>query len=359
MTKAPETPYGRLDRLVHEAAFQSMPAQKVMAELENDLFARDLRDTPLTAPVFIASLPRCGTTLLLNRLQGAAAFATQTYRDMPFLMTPLLWGRLTRPFRKLGRDRPRAHGDGMMVGYDSPEAFEEAFWRAYWPEHYAADRIQCWNAADARRGDFAKLLRLHMRKVILARQWEGGPAKARYLSKNNGNIARLPLLHALFPDAAILTPFRRPLDHARSLLEQHRRFLTIHREDPFARRYMAAIGHFDFGANLRLIDFEGWTAQPCDPLTLDYWLRYWIATFRSLAAAPRPPVFLSYDRLCAAPERSFGALAVAVGSVHGLSAVGVTPVRDRGEIDPRDPVDRGLRGEADALHAELLGRSIC
>ncbi len=37
----------------------------------------------------------------------------------------------------------------------------------------------------------------------------------------------------------------------------------MHARDPFARRYMEAIGHYDFGANLRPIDFDGWaTATP-------------------------------------------------------------------------------------------------
>ena len=48
---------------------------------------------------------------------------------MPFLITPMLWDSISRPFQKPGTVVERVHGDGMTVGYDSPEAFEELLWR--------------------------------------------------------------------------------------------------------------------------------------------------------------------------------------------------------------------------------------
>ena len=33
----------------------------------------------------------------------------------------------------MGVEIERAHGDGMTIGYDSHEAFEEVLWRAFWP----------------------------------------------------------------------------------------------------------------------------------------------------------------------------------------------------------------------------------
>ena len=57
-------------------------------------------------------------------------FETLTYRDMPFILAPLLWDKISRPLRKAGEKVERAHGDGMMVSFDSPEAFEEVVWLA-------------------------------------------------------------------------------------------------------------------------------------------------------------------------------------------------------------------------------------
>src|SRR5690606_32311264 len=100
-------------------------------------------------------------------------------------------------------------------------------------------------------------------------------------SKNNLNIARTGWLLEHFPDARIIVPFREPTEHAASLLRQHKNFLARHRDDPFTLEYMTAIGHFDFGENLRPINFNDWlaTAAELDPTTLDFWLAYWVAAY--------------------------------------------------------------------------------
>ena len=82
-------------------------------------------------------------------------------------------------------------------------------------------------------------------------------------------MARIGFLLATWPDATIIVPVREPVQHAASLLRQHGRFLEIHARDRFARDYMRGIGHFDFGANLLPVDFDGWlsAAVHTDPLT--------------------------------------------------------------------------------------------
>ena len=116
----------------------------------------------------------------------------------------------------------------------------------------------------------------HLRKITLVRRGDAA-ASARYLSKNNLNISRTALLRRLFPDAIIVVPFREPMQHAESLLKQHRNFLGIHAEDRFASEYMRAIGHFDFGENLRPVDFDGWFERRQTEQTdvLAFWLEYW------------------------------------------------------------------------------------
>jgi hypothetical protein len=104
----------------------------------------------------------------------------------------------------------------------------------------------------------------------------------------------------------VLVPFRTPLQHAASLLQQHLRFLQMHRDDAFARRYMAGIGHFDFGANLKPIDFGGWLRgrELREAEALPFWLDYWIAVHQHLLAlAGRARLHLiCYERLGAPPD---------------------------------------------------------
>jgi len=60
----------------------------------------------------------------LNALSALPAMCVHTYRHMPFVLCPLLWHRVSRGLRQESKLSERAHGDGLLVGFDSPEAFE-------------------------------------------------------------------------------------------------------------------------------------------------------------------------------------------------------------------------------------------
>ena len=317
-----EVNYSGVDRIVHSLAMGQLELQKSLSRIEDKRFDTAHADITAADPVFITSLPRAGTTLLLEVVSGAPDFVAHTYRNMPFLLCPLMWDRLSRGFRKQAEQRERAHGDGMLVGYDSVEAFEEIIWRAFWREHFEPTRIRPWAPEEKDEdGEFATFLRQHMRKMIgLGRRgaWPGEPR--RYVSKNNANISRLGWLGRHFPDATILIPYRDPEEHVSSLARQHGHFLEVHAKDPFVLRYMETIGHLEFGDALRPIDFGGWlaTASDLDPSTADFWAEYWIATFSAVlrTASPRAVVF-SYNRLCADPTTGLNALETQVGVEPG------------------------------------------
>ena len=67
--------------------------------------------------------------------------------------------------------------------------------------------------------------------------------RTRYLSKNNQNIRRLELISKIFPLSKILIPFRNPIQHAYSLLSQHKKFIEDSKKDKFISNYMKWIGH--------------------------------------------------------------------------------------------------------------------
>ncbi len=302
--------YGLFDRLLHRFAFATTAAQCGTADLEQRLFRRELAAIRPGPPVFITALPRAGTTILLELLAGTPTFASHTYRDMPFVLSPMLWNRLSRPFQRTSAPRERVHEDGIRITQDSPEAFEEVIWRRFWPAHYRPDRIAPWR--DCRDEEFVAFFVDHMRKVIALRARDK-PGACRYVSKNNANVARLPHLLDTFADAIAVVPFREPLQHAWSLCRQHRRFATLHREDTFMRRYMADIGHFDFGENLRPIDFDGWLDRGTgrDPLHVAFWLDYWLATYRHVMAHAGHPR-LHLVRFESLGERDLAPLAAAI-----------------------------------------------
>ena len=116
------TPYGPTDRILHRLAFATYPAQLALADIEDRQYAGKLAPIPTDRPVFISGLPRAGTTLLLELLAGSPEFGAHCYRDMPFVPIPCLWARFANRFQKHTEKQERAHGDGMLIDPDSPEA---------------------------------------------------------------------------------------------------------------------------------------------------------------------------------------------------------------------------------------------
>ena len=355
-----EARYGGLERLLHRLAFAALPLQKSLAELEDRLYARRAAGVKVSRPVFIVSLPRAGTTLLLETIAALPGFAAHTYRNMPFLLIPLLWDTLSRRFHAAGGKVERAQGDGVNIGFDSPEAFEEVLWRAFHPAQYGADRILPWSAdAGFDCAEFAAFMGRHIRKLATLRV---GAGAARYLSKNNGNLSRLGKLARLFPDGAILIPFRNPADHAASLLRQHLVFERLHANEPFTRRYMADLGHYDFGANLRPIDFDHWLDEEDlePPNAANFWLRYWQAAFSHILANLNDQTALvSYDGLCAAPAAGLRRIAQRLGVEDGAELMAAARFRSpaRHDAGPLN-LNRALLESAQALHRELLSAAI-
>ena len=355
--------YSTSARLLHRLAFSTIPFQKALADIEDRLYAGRLAAIELVRPVFITSLPRAGTTLLLELLSGLDSFAAHTYRQMPFVLTPLVWNAVSRRFQTAPVALDRAHGDGMTVGFDTAEAFEEVVWRAFWPEKYLADRIVPWRADDTdAEGEFEPFLKNHMRKLIALRA-NGAGAPVRYVSKNNANIARIQKITRLFPDAVILVPFRQPLEQVGSMLRQHRRFERIHAQEAFTRRYMEDIGHFDFGANFRPLDFGGWLdrADGRAAHSADFWLEYWCAAFEHVLSQPGAQlIFVSYEQCCAQPAavlRRLGGRLGLDGTDRLTSEAGRFRAPRSSAVAAPD-VGRAVLDRALALHAELSRRAV-
>ncbi len=300
--------YSLVDRFLHGMAFSSPFVLRFASRLET-AFVSSAHLEP-EAPIFITSLARGGTTSLLNALAQVPGIATHTYRDMPFLTAPVLWNRIAGGRRRQVTQRERAHGDGLTIDLDSPEAFEEVIWQLHWPEKYRMDRIDLWSLND-RDVEAERFLTDHMRKIVRARLGKAPSQPFRYCSKNNANIARLGFLAEAFPGCRIVVPLRRPETHAASLLRQHRNFLAQQAEDDFIRRYMRDIGHFEFGLNLRPMMFAGFDPEKYDPKTPDYWLDYWIHAFREVQtrlSEGQELLLVAQDKLRADPAHSLRSL---------------------------------------------------
>ncbi|GGY56918.1 sulfotransferase [Parvularcula lutaonensis] len=287
------TEYSLLDRWFHRLTLAGNAAPSALFDVEKTLFGKDLPDVTSGHHVFVAGLARAGTTLLMRTLYETGAFASLTYRDMPLVTAPNLWQRLSGRAQKEGEEAERAHGDGMLVDFDSPEALEEVFWRSQVrPSYIGGEALRPVTVSGETISDFRVYVALILRRY----------GRQRYLAKNNNAILRLPVIAAAFPEATILVPFRDPVAQARSLLTQHRRFLETHAADRFSRDYMGWLAHHEFGSDHRPFVFSATAPPPPtdEAESLDYWLARWNEAYRFLLSQaeglPGRVRFFSYER---------------------------------------------------------------
>lgn len=140
-----------------------------------------------------------------------------------------------------------------------------------------------------------------LRKYVSAILYRNG--SARYLSKGNNNILRLPTLQRAFPNAVVLVPFRDPVEHAHSLLRQHRLFSKSGPQDAFVQSYMTWLAHHEFGATHKPFKLTDATMHHVDSNTIDYWIERWIDAYSYLLEVTKNNqgniVFVGYELLCA------------------------------------------------------------
>jgi hypothetical protein len=278
---------------------------------------------------------------------------------MPFIFLPLIWGQFSRDFERKVHSVERAHQDGLHINLHSPEAFEEAFYKAFWPTHYQDLQIPIWSVeANLEFDDF---FRDHIKKLLIRDKKRGHLSRTRYISKNNLNITRVNYLAKLFPSATFLISFRQPLQQAMSLLRQHNNFTHLHSKDKFSKNYMAHIGHFDFGDNFKPVNFNDWLNQ-CKyrPDTLNFWLAYWNQCYGHLVSnQTNTCLFFNFDLLCQAPEESLTCLAEHLklaprGLLKSLSSINqVTPHEIEASL-----IDSALIIKANKLYSQLACLSI-
>jgi hypothetical protein len=221
-----------------------------LGKLETRALADHIEPVAIEQPIYIAGLARAGSTVLLETLARHPDTATQAYRDFPAIFTPYLWNWfLDRAEGADGPARERAHGDGIQVTADSPEALEEGIWMAFFPDAHRAGHSDVLHETTCAPA-FEAFYRDHLRKILWMRHGR------RYLAKGNYNVTRMEYLLRLFPDARFVIPVREPEAHVASLMRQHRRFCPLHARQPSTLRYMQRLGHFEFGLDRRVIDVD-------------------------------------------------------------------------------------------------------
>tara|TARA_B100000886_G_scaffold169474_2_gene116045 strand:+ start:495 stop:1469 length:975 start_codon:yes stop_codon:yes gene_type:complete len=277
--------YSWLQQKLHHFALSSQFMREVMFDVENSVISVN---QTIDEHVFVSGLARSGTTILLNALYESDDFASLSYRDMPFVLAPNLWSKLSLNKKDIELIE-RAHGDGIKVSSKSPEAFEEVFWMTFDEDDKETEK------------KFKNYVRLINNKYH----------KERYLSKNNQNIRRIELISNTFPNSKILIPFRNPTQQAYSLLSQHKKFIEDSKKDNFIYDYMKWIGHKEFGPNYNPIQNKNLSFK--DDLNINHWLEQWYLTYQNCYESLKNKenvYFICYEKLCNTNEYWFDVLQI-------------------------------------------------
>lgn len=247
---------------------------------------------PQSKFLIVTGLARCGTTSLTEKLFESGKFKSFDYSNMPFLFSPRLWRKIYNPKSK--EKKERAHHDGIKIGLDSVEAFDEYFFKCFLDDGYIKDKY----IAEHKLPVEVYENYLHFQNLLY------GETKI-YLTKNNNFILRLKSFVELNKEAKVVVLFREPLQHTISLLQQHISFLETQKQEPFVIQYMDWLGHNEFGLNQKHFQFDNVEFDDYDKDSLNYWLSSWINYYRYLLSLPENNniLLVSYKDYLADPKK--------------------------------------------------------
>lgn len=335
--------YNFLQKLLHYVALANSSVLEATLDAELAFSKSKRSDQSQKNHVFVSGLARGGTTILMRSLYETGLFSSLTYADMPFVLAPNLWSKISGKSKKTIQAKERAHGDGILVDVDSPEALDEVFWRAFTGEQYIHNDGLSPCSSDE---EIIEKYRNYISSILAHYPSD------RYLSKNNNNILRFGSILQALPNAMLLVPFRDPLQHAHSLLTQHLLFCKKQAEDPFVRRYMSWLGHHEFGLEHKPFKVEGGLEQYSDTRTIEYWLQQWRNVYQFLLLEirkyPKNTRCVSYELLCSETKIVWGALCKTL-DVEGSKI----PAMHEKVREVSSSTDESLLAEVGAIYQQL------
>ena len=209
-----------------------------LGKMESEYYQPKLDEITVTKPVYVCGLARSGTTITLELLHHSNVFSSFTYQYYPFISFPLIWNKIVGT-RGDSQAVERAHLDRIKVTAKSPEAIEEMIWMHFFPGRITDPDISSVLTENNSNPAFESFYKNSIRKMLLLGK------KERYLAKGNYNLARIPYILKLYPDARFILLIREPEAHVASLMKQHYLFCKV--ANPRVLRYMKQIGHYEFG----------------------------------------------------------------------------------------------------------------
>ena len=263
--------YSYWSKLLHTIILDNYSVGKYLFKKDKKTL-KNLESSSIKNFVIVSGLARAGTTALARMIYTPEKFHSTKYANMPFIMAPRFWKRFYNP--KKVKEKQRAHGDKVMHSETSIEAMEEYFFKAQLSDAYINESALLKHSIDEKiYADYLNFQELFSEK----------DQATIFLAKNNNLILRLESLRQYNKNFKVIMMFREPMEHAKSLMNQHLNFVKQQNEDPFTLQYMDWLGHHEFGLNQKhfdlgmAIDFENQSKNQ-----LSFWLKSWLNFYEYL-----------------------------------------------------------------------------
>jgi hypothetical protein len=281
---------------------------KAGLELEEIIHGKEAKKIQVEQYIFVTGLARSGTTAVMNKIFETGEYASLQYSNMPFVLNPNLWKRHSKI-----ESHERAHKDGIIVDGNSPEEFDEYFWKAFLKDSYIKNNGLITHEVEELILD---KYRTYVKLICLAKN------KRKYISKNNNNVLRLKALAKIENQKTIIL-FRDPVSHASSLLKLHLRFSKEHKDDPFSLKYFDYLGHHEFGLHHKpFLLTETFDEQRglYSTDSLNYWLAIWLNYYSYiLNHFNKTYILIAFEDLISCPDLVYNKLVEKLGLMKKLT----------------------------------------
>ena len=256
--------YSEASKLLHKLILNNYFLGKFLFSIDRR-FKKNKNIKPKSKFLIVSGLARAGTTSLTEQIFKAGKFSSLDYSNMPLLLAPNLWEKLYKP--KKTKLKERKHGDKVLFGLNTIEALEEYFFKVFLNDSFISDQYLNRHKISQEIHDNYLKYQTNIRKN----------SDSMYLSKNNNLILRYQSLRKLNNDFGAIFLFRKPEEHAYSLLNQHLHFSKMQNENNFVLTYMNWLGHHEFGNNQKVFRLAEATPKiKFDKASLNYWLEVWL-----------------------------------------------------------------------------------
>lgn len=191
-----------------------------------------------SALIYVTGVPRSRTTFLAQKIAEGSSASSFTYGHFPLLSAPNLWPIISKWYYGSGSYTERPHKDGLLVGKESVDSFDEIVW-------------QTKGLSTAKRNPEIQITKdVISRYLNVIERFLGSADSKIYVAKNNAIMFRATQICDFLPQAKFLIVLRHPGGVVPSLIRNHELFSTYIEGNADYRRRMHLLCHSEFGPDV-------------------------------------------------------------------------------------------------------------